>query len=363
LTGRAVVTGIGCVSPAGIGGKGVALALSDPSRAVPEFRVPDFSLEDHIGNARLFRRVAPATRFALAAVSLAVRDAGLPVGPDGLSRTAVVIGATHGAIAFSTQFFGEYLQDGPEGASPMLFSESVLNAPAGNVAIAFGVRGPVHTLIGEETVGAQALSTALLLLRCGIADRCIVAGTEERGTIIEYAYLQMDRAARRSGVDGGPSPQQGEGAAALVIESPEAAERRGAALRVPVLSCRCARDPRRDVETTVTGMVGLELATFREGAGDISHIVLPTGRNREPAVRGALRAIGNRAGDVRRIDIAPRVGNPFGAAAFFQMAASAAILASGNPRGRGLVLTSGIAGSCSLIGFGRCLAGGQENTR
>jgi 3-oxoacyl-(acyl-carrier-protein) synthase len=263
-----------------------------------------------------------------------------------------VIGATHGAIAFSTQFFGEYLQDGPEGASPMLFSESVLNAPAGNVAIAFGVRGPVHTLIGEETVGAQALSTALSLLRCGIADRCIVAGTEERGAIIEYAYLRMDRAARRSGVDGGPPPPQGEGAAALVIESREAAERRGAALRVPVLSCRCTRDPRRDVETTVTGMVGLELATFREGAGDISHIVLPTGRNREPAVRGALRAIGNRAGDVHRIDIAPRVGNPFGAAAFFQMAASAASLAYGPASGKGLVLSSGVDGSISLACFG-----------
>lgn len=363
MTGRAVVTGIGCVSPAGIGGKDVALALSDPSRTVPEFRVPDFPLEDHIGNARLFRRVAPATRFALAAVSLAVRDAGLPIGPDGLSRTAVVVGATHGAITFSTQFFGEYLQDGPEGASPMLFSESVLNASAGNIAIAFGVRGPVHTLIGEETVGAQALSTALSLLRCGIADRCIVAGAEERGEIIENAYRQMDRAACRSEVDGGNPPQQGEGAAALVIESPEAADRRGAALRVPVLFCRCARDPRRDVETTVTGMVGRELATFREGAGDVSHIVLPTGRKREPATRGALRAMGNWAGGIRRIDITPRIGNPFGAASMFQMAVSAASLASGPASGKGMVLSSGVEGSVSLACFGTAPGACREGDR
>jgi 3-oxoacyl-(acyl-carrier-protein) synthase len=337
--------------------------LSGPSPTVPDFRVPDFPIEDHIGNARLFRRVAPATKFALAAVSLAIRDAGLPLDPEGRPGSAVVVGVTHGAIAFSTQFFGELLKDGPEGASPMLFSESVLNAPAGNIAIAFDVRGPVHTLIGEETVGAQALATALELLRSGAADRCVVAGTEERGAIIGNAYGQMDRAARRSGTGGAPPSPQGEGAAALVIESMEAADRRGAGLRVPILSSLFSRDPRGDVEGTVARLVEREPGSVPGGEWDVPHIVLPTGRNREPAVRGALRAMGNRAGGVRRIDIAPRVGNPFGAAAFFQMAASAASLAYGPASGKGLVLSSGVDGSISLACFGTAPAACREGDR
>jgi 3-oxoacyl-(acyl-carrier-protein) synthase len=362
LTARAVITGIGCVSPVGIGGLDVAMLLADDSRKAPAFRVPDFPLEEHIGNARAFRRVAQATKFALAAVSLALRDAGLEIGPGDGARTAVILGVTHGAIDFSTQFFGGLLQDGPEAASPMLFSESVLNAPAGNVAIAFGIRGPVHTLVGEETVGAQALGMVPGLLQSGAVDRCVVAGTEEWGAIIGNAYRQMDRAAARS--ESGECPaQQGEGAAALVIESPEEAERRGARLRVPVLSCRCSRDPQGDLEGTVSDMVSGERKALGEGAGNISHLVLPTGRNRVPVTRAALRALEGVGGDIRRLDIAARIGNPFGAAAVFQMAVSAAFLSSGSATGAGLVLTSGFAGTCSAVFFGVPPDGNREKGR
>ena len=363
MTVHAVVTGIGCVSPTNIGGRDAALVLAAACPSGPVFQVPDFPLEDHVDNARAFRRVAQATKFALAAVSLALRDAGLEIGPGDGSRTAVVLGVTHGAIAFSTQFYGGLLQDGPEGASPMLFSESVLNAPAGNVAIAFGIRGPVHTLVGEETVGAQALVKALGLLQSRVVDRCIVAGTEEWGAIIENAYLHMDRAASRSLPGEDRPPPQGEGAAALVVESPEEAVRRGARLQVPILSLRCSRNPKGDLEGMVAEMVSEERKALGEGAGNVSHVVLPTGRNRGPAMRGALRALEGQGDNIRCLDISPRIGNPFGAAAVFQMAVSAAHLSSGNATGTGLVLTSGLEGTCSVVFFSGCQGGSQETAR
>lgn len=352
MTPPVAITGIGCVSPAGIGGRDAALALAKGPAENHGFQVPEFPLEDFLENARSFRRVANSTKFCLAAVALALRDAGLPqVRPDG-ARTGVVIGVTHGALAFSAQFHGGLLRDGPEAASPMLFAESVLNAAAGNVAIAFGVRGPVHTLIGEETVGAQAIGTALGLLRLGVVDRCVVAATEERSDLIENAYRQMDRAASRSTPEEDPPPPTGEGAAALVVEQQEAAVRRGARFPVPVLSVRCSRDGQGEMSDSVAGVVKEELASLGKRGEEIRHVVVPTGRNRGPVTRGALRALGQRGAGTPRFDIAPRVGNPFCAAVLLQASLSAALLSTGDAPGAGLVLASGISRTFSVVLLG-----------
>jgi len=352
LSPRSVITGIGCVSPARIGGKDAAMALSKDRPGDPGFRVPEFSLEDSLENARPFRRVANATKFALAAVAMALRDAGLTAGREDRSRTGVVVGVTHGAIDFSSRFHGGLLQDGPEAASPMFFAESVLNAPAGNVAMAFGIRGPVHTLIGEETVGAQALETALALLRSDVVDRCVVVGTEERSPLVDNAYEQMDRVASSATPGEAAPPPPGEGAAAIVVERAGEAIRRGATLRVPVLSVRCCRGFRGGMEDSAARVAGEQLSSAGVGDGETAHIVLPTGRNREAVARGALLALGRGGDRVFRLDIAPVVGNPFGAAVLLQASVSAALLSSGDPSGAGLVLSSGIGRTFSVILLG-----------
>jgi len=361
VTSPVAITGIGCVSPAGIGGRDAALALVKGPPENHGFRVPEFPLEDFLENARSFRRVAHSTKFCLAAVALALRDAGLEAGRTDGSRTGLVIGVTHGALAFSTQFHGGLLRDGPEAASPMLFAESVLNAAGGNVAIAFGVRGPVHTLIGEETVGAQAIGAAMELLRLGVVDRCVVAGTEERSAVIENAYRQMDRAASRSAPEEESPPPAGEGAAAFVIEHPAAAVRRGARFFVPVLSARCSRAGREEMDDSVAMVVKEELASLGKRGEEIRHVhvVVPTGRNRGPVTRGALRALGLREGGTPRLDIAPRVGNAFCAAAFLQASVSAALLSAGGAPGAGLILASGISKTFSVL----LLGGGSPEGR
>jgi 3-oxoacyl-[acyl-carrier-protein] synthase II len=344
-----VITGVGVVSSAGIGREALASALTGTPVAPGGFRVPDFRLEEYVANARSFRRVADATKFLLAAISLALADAGLVGDQENMSSTGLVVGLTHGAIDYSTRFHLGLLQEGPSGASPLHFAESVLNAPAGNSAIAFGIRGPVHTLIGEETVGAQAISLARSLLCSGALDRCIVAGAEEWTEIIVNAYGQADRARNMRGKAMDTPTPLGEGAAALVLETGNAARRRGAALRGAI----GAVSLRRCLPETMTGEVVNAIRGTIQKAGlqkeEIGHIVLPTGRSRAAVKSGAAAVFGESGSAVHWIDIAQHVGNPFGAAGLLQAAASAALISSERVRGAGLVLSSGIERTLSTL--------------
>lgn len=344
-----VITGIGVVSAVGIGREAFTRALAGTPTAEGGFRVPNFRLEEHLENARSFRRVADTTKFTLAAISLALADAGLAGGREENGRGGLVVGVTHGAIVFSTLFHEGLLKEGPQGASPLYFSESVLNAPAGNAAIAFGIRGPVHTLIGEETVGVQAIGLATSLLRCGALDWCIVAGAEEWCGIVSHAYTQVDRARNMHRETVETAAPLGEGAAALILETGSAADRRGATLRGAIDAVKFRRCRPGTMTAEVEDLVRETMQTAGLRRQGVGHVVLPTGRNRRPVEMGAVAAMGERGPVVRWIDIAPHVGNPFGAAGLLQVAASAALLSSGNVEGAGLVLSSGVERSFSAL--------------
>ncbi len=321
-----------------------ASAIAVPPRPEAGFRVPAFGLEEYVGNPSSFRRVADATKFTLAAISMALSDAGLERDRSRVGREGLLVGVTHGAIDFSTRFHQGLLLEGPQGASPLHFTESVLNAPAGNAAIAFGIRGPVHTMIGEETVGGNAIGMALSLLHSGELDRCIVAGAEEWVDIVVNAYDRVDRARGmlRHGSD--PPVPLGEGAAALVLETASVDSRRRAASRGTIRGVVSRRLQPPAMSATVEEAVRAVIGTAACRMEEIGHVVLPTGRNRRVVEQGTARALGERAGGIRWIDIAPHVGNPFGAAGLMQVAASAARRAEDAGK-CGLVLICGIEGS------------------
>lgn len=344
------VTGIGVVSPAGIGREAFARAVAREKPSGPPFRVSELSLDDYLDNSRPFRRVADATKFALAAASLALSDAGLPRGAAASGRAGLIVGVTHGAITYSARFHAGLLREGPQGASPLFFSESVLNAPAGNISISFGIRGPVHTLVGEETVGAQAIALAASLLLSRAVDRCLVAGTEEWNEVVAGAYGRIDRAAASSGGGGNFSPLLGEGAAALLLELESTAADRGAVPRAFLAGWWVGRlRPGTKAPEDVAAAVREASSRPGSSAAGVGHVVLPTGRGRGAAEAGVDSVFGAVFPPPRRIDIAPLVGNPVGAAGLLQTAASAAALAADGARGEGLVLSTGIEGTLSAV--------------
>lgn len=352
-----VVSGIGIVSPRAFGREAFTRLLSGDPTANPASRVPEFALEDYLAGRRSFRRVAEVTKFALAGMALAIADAGLSPEAFGGDRAGLIVGIAHGAVTYGVQFHRTLLLEGPLSASPLHFAESVPNAPAGNGAIAFQIRGPVHTLIGEEPVGVQAIDLAADLLHGGLVDRCLVVGAEEWNAVVAHAYAQMDRAARRSH-DPEETLPLSEGAAALVLELDAAVVRRGGTPHAVLSGWRLGRgsaDRLEEASAEITREV------FRVAGHDLAladHIVPPPGRHRRATRRGIGLARGEAAGPAIWIDLLPVVGNPAGASNLFQVAASAAMLSMERVAGPGLVLSAGLQGTLSAIVLARAARGG-----
>ena len=224
---RVAVSGIGIVSPGGSVVEAFLRTLSSDRGKDPTWRVPDFALEQSLGQ----RAIVPPSRR---------RDQVRP-GQYGAGRHRRRIpcrrlrGRASGSRRRDQPRRGDLRRGvspdplagrGPRGVAPH-FSESVPNAPAGNGAIAFQIRGPVHTLFGDETVGTQAIDLASNLLYDGCVDRCLVAGTEEWNEVVAHAYAQMDQV-HRNGGDHGDTPALSDGAAALVLELESTVARRKA---------------------------------------------------------------------------------------------------------------------------------------
>lgn len=310
-------------------------------------RIRDADIDRHLSGAGRFRRAASATRFALASAAMAVADAGLA--PDEIAgdRTGLIVSVTHGALGYTAQFHEGLLREGPQGASPLFFSESVLNAPAGNVSIALGIRGPVHTVLGEEAAGIQAIGLAATLLRSFAVDRCLVVGTEERAEIVDRVYGELGR---WSGPDAAFPPGEGSACLLLVRDDAPAAGGNGA-LMFPEVGF-LEKSPGAAAEDGLARVIDGALSRAGLTLEDLGHVVLPTGHHRDLA-----RRVLDRHPDAapRRIDLGTLTGNARGAAGVLQAAASACSLADAERAG--LALATGIEGTAAAVAVRRAMGG------
>ncbi|WP_035799015.1 beta-ketoacyl-[acyl-carrier-protein] synthase family protein [Kitasatospora mediocidica] len=241
------VTGIGLVTPAGIGTaanwtricSGLPTAATDPElRGLPvdfSCRVPD---SDDLVPRGLRWQLDRYGQFALAAAQQAVADAALdPNGWDG-GRVAVVLGSAAGGIA-SLEAQHRRLNDGGPGAvSPMLMPMFLPNMAAGRISIELRTGGPcLHTATACAS-GATAIGTALGLLRSGACDVALAGGADAMVTpLCAAAFAKMGALSTRR-TDPGRASRPfdadrdgfvlGEGAAVLVLERAAHARARGA---------------------------------------------------------------------------------------------------------------------------------------
>ena len=233
-----LITGTGVVSPFGVGTQVLldglssgAVPVSDldgfETKGRPGFAVTDLDFMGLFGDRR-FRRAADVTRFALLSAKEAFESACLDLSEIDAARTAIVVGVSHGAICLSVDFHRGLVEEGPLGASPAAFSDSVLNAPAGTLSLAFSIKGPAHTIVGGAPAGLQALHMGARIIREGRFERCLVVSTEELSERVYEAYYRLGCVA-----DGAPPPFSysgflpGEGAASILLESERSAGDRG----------------------------------------------------------------------------------------------------------------------------------------
>lgn len=185
------ITGSGAVSPAGWGVAAMMSALDSGAE------IPPSSLERRVGEtliltpilrvpeagattpkfARL-RRTSPISKFAAAAAAEALGIDRLAKIAAGKLRVGVVFTLTNGCVNYSNRFFGEALAD-PMLASPILFPETVFNAPSSHLSALIGSTAPNDTLIGDSTGFFSGLDLAVEWLERGEVDGCLVIAAEE----------------------------------------------------------------------------------------------------------------------------------------------------------------------------------------
>jgi 3-oxoacyl-(acyl-carrier-protein) synthase len=175
--------------------------------------VPPKTVEALGRNPRL-RRSSAISYFAVAAGLAALNDAGLSLTPETAARTALVFAISSGGVIYTRKFYEQIVKQGANAASPLLFPETVYNAPASHLAAQFGIDGASYTLVSDGTVGFAALHFASQLLATNDLDHVVVVGSEECDWILCEAYRDW-RFSRPAGSTRGAL--LAEGAAAVVL--------------------------------------------------------------------------------------------------------------------------------------------------
>src|SRR6266576_2807639 len=133
------------------------------------------------------RRASTISRFAAAAGLAAL--ARVKPAPS-LDRIALVFAVSNGGVIYTRRFYSEIVKSGAQAASPLLFPETVFNAPASHLAAILGIYGASYTVVGDGAVGILALKLAEDLLASGDMDFCLVVGAEEIDPLVCEAYRQ-----------------------------------------------------------------------------------------------------------------------------------------------------------------------------
>ena len=143
-----------------------------------------------IGKSPRLRRSSAISYFTAAAGLAALENAGIRMTPEIAERTAIVFAVSSGGVVYTRKFHEQIAQQGAGAASPLLFPETVYNAPASHLAALLGVTGATYTLVGDSSVGLSALKLAEQLLETTAVDRCLVVGGEEVDWVLCEAYSE-----------------------------------------------------------------------------------------------------------------------------------------------------------------------------
>jgi 3-oxoacyl-[acyl-carrier-protein] synthase II len=300
--GYALITGAGAVTPLGTGvenfwdaalhGKsGIGeITLFDPSPFPSQIagECSDFDPTDFM-NKKAARRMDRYAQFGIAAGIEAAENAGIiDLIRERPERVAIVMGSGIGGLSTWEREYRVLTERGPGRVSPFLITMMVPNMAAGQLAIMLGATGPSQCPVLACATGGETIAEGLELIRRGDADVAIVGSAEAPITPLSMAGFCAIRAvSRRNGEPARASRPfdeardgfvMSEGAGAMILESPEHAERRGA-------------DP-------IAAVAGYGRTT------DAYHVTAPDteGRGVERAMRLALSDSGLGAEDIRYVN-------------------------------------------------------------
>jgi len=288
MSTRVVITGLGVVSPIGIGVPQfwkAALEGRSGISAIPSFdpfplegyrsriagRIVDFSPDQYLP-AGQGDRVDRYAQFALVAAKEALADADFKMERENPHRVGVIVGAGMGGMVMGEREITQlYEQKRPHRVHPNFIPVITLNSASGIVAMVYGAKGPNLTISTACSSSAHALGQAMHAIRAGTADAVIVVGADASITPLVFAgfcslralstkYNDAPERASRPFDRGRDGFVMGEGAGALILESLAHAKKRKARIYAEVAGYAATSEahhmviPREDGEEVATTM-------------------------------------------------------------------------------------------------------------
>jgi len=248
---RVVVTGLGLITPLGIGVAPTWKALCEGQSGISRItrfdptgyasqiagEVKGFDPAAFIEKKEI-KKMDTFIHYAVGASLMAVDDAGLKIAPEEATRAGVYIGSGIGGLG-SIEHYGKVLQDkGPDRVSPFFIPMTIINLASGQVAIRLGAKGPNSCAVTACATGNHCIGDAFRLIQLNEADVMVAGGAEAAITPLGVAGFAASRAlsTRNDAPTKASRPFDkdrdgfvlGEGAGVLVIEELEHAKRRGA---------------------------------------------------------------------------------------------------------------------------------------
>ena len=248
---RVVVTGLGIVSPVGIGVQetwsGIVAGQSGIAR-ITRFDASTFSSQI-AGEVKGFniskylslkeaRRMDTFIHYGMAAGIEAIKDAGIEMRPQDAERIGVNIGSGMGGLPLIEETHIEYQKNGPRKISPFFVPGTIINMVSGNLSIMYGFKGPNLAMVTACTTATHCIGESGRIIEYGDADVMIAGGAEATVSPLGVGGFCAARALsiRNDDPPGASRPWDkdrdgfvvGEGAGVLVLEEYERARKRGA---------------------------------------------------------------------------------------------------------------------------------------
>lgn len=280
---RVVITGMGAVSPAGIGVDTLWDTLLAGTSCIRELepeeqerfgvtaaaRVPDYDPIEAGFTKKESRRFSRFVQYAILASDEAMAQAAIDLENEDMTRFACIFGSGIGGMEIFEHESVVLNTKGPKRVSPLFIPTMIPNMAAGNLSIRYGLKGDCFPIVTACSTGAHCIGEAYRLIRHGYADAALAGGAEEGVNPISLSgFGNLGAITKEKDITKASRPFDvnrsgfviGEGAGAVVLESLEHAKARGA-----------------HIIAEITGF---------GSTGDAYHITAP-----EPSGEGAIRAM------------------------------------------------------------------------
>lgn len=264
-TRRVAVTGLGILSPLGIGiaenwaavsqGKsGIApITRFDTSQFAAKIagEVKNFNPQDYI-DPKEIKKMDTFLHYSLAAGQMAVEDSGLVIDDNNAERVGVLVGSGLGGLETIEKYHSILLEKGPRKISPFFIPMLIVNLAPGHISMHFGCKGPNSSIVTACATGNHSIGAAFKIIQRGDADAMIAGGVEATITPLAVGGFCAMKAlsTRNDEPERASRPFEkerdgfvmAEGAGLLVMEEMETAKKRGAEILAEITGFACNAD-------------------------------------------------------------------------------------------------------------------------